>query len=201
MSDIIDDAKRFRLFDKIFLWLGENKLTLGDIDAEDHFTMLVNRDGILDMHNTIQGSEKKYEPLLKLDLKQLAEQLENNPDIIKNFAEEIMNNVKQVTFTESEFAECKVVNVKNNKEMANLARKEKRTVILDENAINEAEFIPWFEAKDKVKEKALVLDKTGSSIGYLIRERDRIFFMDGDFMINSYFSKLIMDMAVSYNSD
>ena len=200
MSDIIDDAKRLRLFDKVFLWLGENKLTLGELGAGEHFTMLVNKEGILDIHNTIDGSEKKYESVLKLNLKQLAEQLENNPDIIQNFTQEIMNNVKQVTFAEPEFAECKIVNVKNKEEMANLARKEKRTVILDENAVNEAEFIPWFEAKGKVKEKALVLDKTGSSIGYLIREGDRIFFMNGDFMINSFFSKLIMDMAVFYDS-
>lgn len=197
----IDEEKRFKLFEQAFMWIGENKITLGDTDSDEHFTMLVNKDGILDIHKTIEGSTKKYEPLLKLDLKQLGEALQNNPDIIKNFSQEILNKVKLVTFTEPEFADCKVVLVRNNEEIANLVKKVKRNVVFDENTINEADFIPWFEAKDKIKEKALVLDKNDSSIGYLIREGERIFFMDGDFMVESYFKNLIINMATIYNSE
>lgn len=195
----IDEEKRFKLFEKAFLWIGENKITLGDKDSGEHLTMLVNKEGILDVHKTIEGSEKKYEPLLKLDLKQLGETLQNNPDIIKNFSQEILNKIKPVTFTEPEFAEWNILLVRNNEEIGNLVKKVKRNVILDENTINEADFIPWFEAKDKVKEKALVLDKNNSSIGYLIKVGEGIFFMDGDFMVESYFKNLIMNMSTFYN--
>lgn len=194
-----DEEKRFKLFDQAFLWLGENKMTLGDKDSGEHITMLVNKEGILDVHRTIEGSEKKYEPLLKLDLNQLGETLQNNPNIIQNFTQDLFNKLKLVTFTEPEFAECHILLVRNKEEMADLVKKVKRNVILDENTINEADFIPWPEAKDKIKEKALVLDKNNSSIGYLFKAGENVFFMDGDSMMNSYFQNLIMNMATFYN--
>ena len=196
-----DEEKRFKLFEQIYLWFGENKMTLGDVGSGEHFTMLVNNKGVLDMHKTMEGYEKKYEPLVKLDLKEISEQLKNNPNIIKNFAKEIMDNVKQVDFTESEFADCKVVLVKDKEEMTTLAKKIKRQVILDENAVNDVERIPWSDAKGRIKEKALVLNKDGFSIGYLFNQGDKIFFMDGDFMLESYFKNLILNMATFYKSE
>lgn len=197
----IEKEKRIKLFDKVYLWIGKNKITIGDTESNEHFTMLVNNEGILDAHKTIQGSEKQYEPLLKLDLKELSQKLENNPDIIKNFETEIFDNVKEVNFTEPEFEECKIVLVKNNEEISKLATKVKRNVVLGENTINESEFIPWFEASGKVKEKALVLDKNDSSIGYLFNRGDTVFFMEGDFMMNSYFANIIMNMATMYGKE
>ncbi len=202
MTDIIDEAKRLKAFDKVFVWLGKNKMTLKDLDNPDeHFTMLVTQDGILDVHTTKEGSEKEYESLAKVDLKKLGEELQNNPNIMNDFETKIRENIKEVNFDEPEFLDCKIANVKNKEEISALARKEKRNVIIPNEAVNDDVFIAWNLAKDKVREKAMVYDKNNTAIGYLFREGEKFYFIKGDFFIGSYLFGLVSKLASQLNQD
>lgn len=201
MNDGFDDVKRFKAFEKIFLWLGENKITIKDLDIpEEHITMLFKSDGILDVHKTKEGpeNEKEYESLGKFDLLGLAKELVKNPQIFVNAVTDLVDSIQKINFDEDEYAHLLVANMKTKEELYKILKKEKRKAVIPKESIDEFQIgkstFPWKEAKNKIKENALVFDKE-IPIGYIFKKEKEFFYVPINVMEKSNLAELISKMT------
>ena len=199
MIDNFDDSKRFKAFDKLFLWLGENKITLKDLDnPEEHFTMLFKPDGILDVHKTKEGSKKGYESLGKFDLLGLAKELVKNPQIFVNALTDLVDSFQKINFDEDEYAHLLVTNMKTKEEFYKIFKKEKRKVVIPKESLDEFQIgkstFPWKEAKNKIKNNALVFDKD-MPIGYIFKKEKEFFYVPINVMEKSNLAELVSKMT------
>lgn len=199
MNDDFDDVKRLKAFEKLFVWLGENKITIKDLDnPEEHFTMLFKSDGILDVHKTKEGTEKGYESLGKFDLLGLAKELVKNPQIFVNAVTDLVGSIQKINFDEDEYAHLLVANMKTKEEFYKIFKKEKRKAVipkeaLDEFQIGKSTFL-WKEAKNKIKDNALVFDKD-IPIGYIFKKEKEFFYVPINVMEKSNLAELVSKMT------
>lgn len=180
MSDNLGDVKRIKLLEKIFIWIGENKVMLKDLeDPNEHFTMLFNKAGIFDAHKTKEGIKKEYESLLKVDLAGMLGQILNPDEFEKLVAAEILSQVKKITFDEPEYSKFLVIDTQAGKDLFSYATMEKRKAVLTEESIMKSNFMnavaTWNEAKSKIKNNAIVLTEDGNLAGWLFNENDALF--------------------------
>ena len=88
--------KKIRIFNELLLAGGRNKIIFKALDSEKHYTLKVLKEGILDVHETIEGRKKfdeKYpiEKRKKVNLEKLSEVTketlrEELPNILKEIA-------------------------------------------------------------------------------------------------------------------
>jgi len=59
MSDPFSGMKKFKIFDELFLALGNGKMVVKDLKKpNEHQTMLFLPNGIIDVHKTKEGTKK-----------------------------------------------------------------------------------------------------------------------------------------------
>src|SRR5437899_2952632 len=110
MSDSLEGIKRIKAFEKFFLWLGKDKITIKDLENQkEHFTMLVTEKGILDFHKKLEGTIPQYESLGEVDLKDVFKDIQI-PEFEKKFLEEIIAHLRQVNLDEQEYSHYAIVN-------------------------------------------------------------------------------------------
>ena len=206
MDDIFENIKKIKAFDKIFLGFSNNKFILKDLDKSDeHQTMVFRENGILDLHKTTEGSEKKYESLGKFDLIKTVQKIITDPTILEKAVMEMVQNMKEVTFEELEYADYKISNIKTKEELSVIAKREKNNVIIPVESLAEFNMfdglIPWNSAKGKINENAMVFDKNNMPVGQLFKKENRVFFLHLNIMENPFVSTLISLMTNPEKSD
>ena len=61
MSNSFGNIKRIKIFDKLFVSISNNKFIMKDFGTPDEHQTIVFRDnGIIDVHKTKEGPNKKY---------------------------------------------------------------------------------------------------------------------------------------------
>jgi len=196
MGDIFDNIKRIKAFERIFLGFSNNKFIIKDLDKpEEHQTMVFRDNGIIDIHKTTEGSEKKYESLGKFDLAKTMQKILEDPTIFVKVAEEMAKSMKEINFNEPEYADYKIYNIKTKEELSHIAQRKKDDVIIPVESLAEFNFfegaISWRDAKNKINENALVLDKNNSPIAYLFKKENSVFMMPINIIENQFVSDLI----------
>src|SRR5713226_7656695 len=86
-----------------------------------------------------------------------------------------------------------------------VVKKKKNDIIIPIELIEEffpfKDTIPWNDAKGKVKENALVLNKDGIPVGYLFNKQETTLFFSINIMENPFVSKLISMMTTPEKAD
>ena len=200
MSDIFDDIKKLKAFEKIFLGFSNNKFILKDLDnPAEHFTMLFKNNGILDIHRTKEGSEKEYESLGKFDLVKTALKIISNPKEFENALMDVFHSIKEINFEESEYADYKIASLKTKEELASIAKKEKKSIVIPKESVEEFDMskllIPWNNAKTIIKDNAMVYDKNNAPVGYLFRKEEKFYYVSIDILQKSSIANLIFQMT------
>lgn len=185
MSDVFKNIKRIKLLGKLFLGFSNNKIIFKDFDkSNEHVTMLFKPNGILDTHRTKEGSEKEYESLGIFDLGKTVQKIVSDPMILVNGL--------------TEFADYKIANFKTQEELASIVKREKKDIIIPVESLGEffpfKDTILWKDAKDKIKDNALVLNKDGIPVGYLLKIQEKIVLISVNIMENPFVSKLLSMM-------
>jgi hypothetical protein len=199
MSDIFDNIKKLKAFEKIFLGFSNNKFILKDLDnPAEHFTMLFKSNGILDVHRTKEGSEKEYESLGKFDMIKTALKIVSNPKEFENALMDLVHSIKEVNFEESEYADYKIASLKTKEELASIAKKEKRSIVIPKESIGEFDMsellIPWKDAKNIIKDNAVVYDKNNAPIGYLFKKEEKFYYISINILEKSSLANFIFQM-------
>jgi len=181
MSNSIGNAKRFNLFGELFLALGNGKVVIKDLKKPDeHQTMSFLPNGIIDVHKTKEGSKKEYESLGKYDILKGAANLVSNPNDILMGMIKTIQLMREVNFEESEFEHLKVSPIMTLEELSPFLKISKKKVEIPPQAAENLNFlhnmIPWKQAKDHVKENALVFDGD-SPAGYIFKKNGKFLYL------------------------
>src|SRR4030042_753770 len=83
--------KRLKITDLFLMFFGTDKLGFKVKDQENtHYTFKFRDNGILDLHETTEGTEKQYVSLARIDLKKLIEKFKESAlDMFSNCFVEI----------------------------------------------------------------------------------------------------------------
>ena len=200
MSDIFDNIKKLKAFEKIFLGFSNNKFILKDLDnPAEHFTMLFKSNGILDIHRTKEGSEKEYESLGKFDIFKTVLKIVSNPKEFENTLMDLFHSIKEVNFEESEYVDYKIASLKTKEELASIAKKEKKSIVIPKESIGEFDMsellIPWKDAKNIIKDNAVVYDKNNAPIGYLFKKEEKFYYISINILEKSSLANFIFQMT------
>ena len=127
MEENFKDLKKLKAFDEFLMAISNDKMVFKDLNKpNEHHTMKFRDDGILDIHKTIEGASKEYESLFKIDLGSIAKEIEKIPNFEQKFISEIFSLFKEVDFTEDEFSNCLVANIKTPDEIQKFVEKKGR---------------------------------------------------------------------------
>lgn len=198
MSDSFEDAKKIKIFDELFVWLGKDKITLKDLtgDQLEHFTILFGKSGELDIHKTREGTIKEYESLAKVNLEEIIKNLLVTGFSEEKFTEELISDLIKVDFTEEEFADHKIIDMINRDLLLNHMIKKKKEVRMTPESVKDISIddllIPWNKGKEKAIERAMVT-KDGEPVGMLFRKNDEHFYLTLDSFLKSTFGQAIQD--------
>jgi len=187
MNDPFADMKKFKIFNELFLAIANGKIVIKDLkNPEEHQTISFLPNGILDVHKTKEGPKKEYESLGKFDLLKMAAKLASNPmDLIQPMIQTIQAT-KEVDFNESEYEHLSVMPIMTTEEILPLVKINKKRVEIPVESLNNLNSlenrISWKEARDKIKENAIVLDGD-STTGYIFKKDDKFLYLPiGDIM-------------------
>ena len=108
-KEVEKKIKKVKLFNELLLIGGSNKLIFkAPDDDEKHYTLRVSKEGILDVHETIEGKEKfdeKYpvQERKKFDLEKLYEVIK------KTLIEELPDILKEIDISDPKYMDAQVV--------------------------------------------------------------------------------------------
>lgn len=186
MSDPFSDMKKFKIFNELFLAFTNGKMVIKDLkNPKEHQTISFLPNGIVDVHKTKEGpeDEKEYESLGKFDLLKMVAKLATNPmDLVQPMIQTIQAT-KEVDFSESEYEHLSVMPIMTSEEILPLVKLNKKRVDVPIESLNNLNFlekrIPWKEARDKIKDNAIVLNGD-SPAGYIFRKDDKFLYLPID---------------------
>ena len=186
MSNPFADMKKFKIFEELFLVFTNGKMVIKDLkNPEEHQTISFVPNGILDVHKTKEGpeDEKEYESLGKYDILKMVAKLASNPHDLAQSMMQTIQAMKEVDFSESEYEHLSVMPIMTSEEILPLVKFKKKRVDIPVESLNNLNFlekrIPWKEARDKIKENAVVLDGD-SPAGYIIKKDDKFLYLPTD---------------------
>ena len=181
MSNPIDGAKRFKLFNELFLAFGNGKMVIKDLKKpNEHQTMFFRSNGVLDVHKTKEGTEKEYESLAKYDMIKSLAKIASNPTEFFQSMIDTIQAVRGVNFEESEFENLQVCPMMTLEEILPFLKITKRMVEMPIEATTALNYLdkrfPWKQAKDHVKENALVFDGDLPA-GYIFKKNGKFLYL------------------------
>ena len=124
-GEIEKKIKKLRIFDELLLAFGRDKMIFKRTDDVKHLTLKFLKEGILDVHETMEGREKRYTPLEKFDLKKFSEA------IIETFEREFPHILKEIDICDPKYSNIEVF-IFPKKEAFEKATKVKRKEIIIE---------------------------------------------------------------------
>jgi len=181
MNNPLGSAKRFKILDELFLAFGNGKMVVKDLKKpNEHQTMFFRPNGVLDVHKTKEGSEKEYESLAKYDMLKSAAKVLSNPSELFQSMVKTIQAVRGINFEESEFENLQVCPMMTLEEILPFLKITKRKVEVTIQAATALNYLdkrfPWKQAKDHVKENALVFDGD-SPAGYIFKKNGKFLYL------------------------
>lgn len=181
MQDPFENLKRIKIFDELFMAFSNNKIIFKDLNnPKNHKTMKFTPNGILDIHDTLEGSKKEYNPGGKYDLLKSVVKMASDP---QGFLEPLIKTVQMmrpVTFTEKEFEHLKVWPILTKDELMPFIKFNKRKIEFPIDTINALNpmnhLISWKDAKSKIKEYAQVFDDN-TPCGLIFKNKNGTFYL------------------------
>ena len=159
-KEVEGKIKRIKLFDKLLLAFGRDKIVFKEMDDVTHLTLRFLKEGILDVHETLEGTEKTHIPLERLDLKKFAG--------FKNaLIKEVLHNLEEIDISEPKYKNARVVIIEKEalRERMLKATKIKRKDMIVEESILE----------DLMKDLILPIEDLQDydfKVGYLSKEEE-----------------------------
>ena len=198
MSDIFDNVKRLKVFEKILVAFGKNKIIFKDLEKPDeHQTVKITSDGIFDVHYTKEGKQKKYKPRVKINLISEAMDLLSKPEELEKGFKALVDGLKVVNFDEDEYAHLTIA-IKSKEEIANIIQRKNKDVTIPLEALKDFQLqklaMPWKSAKGKIGKGGIVFDKD-APVGFVQEISGKYCYFTIDLMKNSSLANLIKKMS------
>ena len=191
-KEIEKKIKRIKIFNELLFALGKSKIIFKETSDVRHLTLSFLKEGILDIHETIEGREKKHIPLEKLELRKFTGYKET---LIK----EIIHNLKEIDITDPKYVDGQVFVIQEKKAMQERVQKitkvKRREIVFEENRLVNAMkdlFIPVKDLQNCDFKTGFLL-KENEENGLLFRIESKYLFIgfnDLEALIKKIFEKL-----------
>ena len=189
-KEVEKKIKKISILDELLLILGKGKIMFKATDDTKHLTLSFLKEGILDVHETLEGREKRHIPLEKFDLKKFV-------GIKKTIVEETIHNLKEIDITDPKYMDAEVFVIEEEAFRARIQKVTKiegRKVILEENKLMDVmkDFILPIRNLHNYDFKAGYLLEQSGEVSLLFRTKEKyllINFRDLDALINKIFEK------------
>ena len=179
-KEVEKEIKKIRIFDELLIAIGRNKIIFKGTDDTKHYTLKFLKERILDVHETIEGKEKKYPRTEKFDLENLSEVIR------KTLREELPNVLKEIDIGDPKYMDAEVLIIPKEevlwermKKIGQIKRKEMKIGKSKfEDAMKDL-VVPMKDLQDYDFKVAYVL-KEGEISGSLYRTNGKYFFIKLD---------------------
>ena len=158
-NEVDKKIKKLRIFDELLLAFGRRKMILKRTDDSKHLTMSFLKEGILDVHETMEGREKKYVPLEKLDLRKFSEA------IIETFERELPHILKEIDISDPEYRNIEVFIFPKKEEFEKATEVKRKEIIIDKSKLKDV-------MKDLIFVPVKDLQKYDFKVAYLLKESE-----------------------------
>ena len=181
MQDPFENLKRIKIFDEFFMAFSNNKIIFKDLNnPKNHKTMKFTPTGILDVHDTQEGSKKEYDSGGKYDLLKSVVKMAVDPQGLMDPLIKTVQMMRPVSFTEKEFEHLKVWPFLTKEELMPFIKFNKRKIEFPTDTINVLNpmnnLISWKDAKSKIKEFAEVFDGN-TPCGLIFKNKNGAFYL------------------------
>lgn len=185
-NELLKKIKKIRIFGEFLIALGRHKIIFKQPYDKKHYTLNLLQAGMLDIHETIEGKEKKYPRTEKLDLKKLSKMMETLREELPNILEQIdINNPKYRHIKVFILPEREVFEKATKRRRKEIEIKKNRLVKLMKN-----NFVPMKDLQDYDFKMAFLLE--GGKEYVLYRGDEKYFLLkldDLEMLMNKIFER------------
>jgi len=135
--------KRMKILDDFLLFFGKGKIGFKEPKDMKHFTMQFLKDGIMDLHETTEGKEKKHQRVGRLDLKKFAEAIK------ETFERDLLSVLKEIDMGNPQYQNTNVILIPTREELGKRIKVKKREIKIDESKFSELTYsVPMKELQN-----------------------------------------------------
>jgi hypothetical protein len=135
--------KRMKILDDFLLFFGKGKIGFKEPKDMKHFTMQFLKDGIVDLHETTEGKEKKYQRVGRIDLKKFAEAMK------EIFERDLLSILKEIDIGNPQYQNTNVILTPTREEFGKKVQVKKREIKIDESKFSGLAYsVPMKELKN-----------------------------------------------------
>ena len=177
-KEVEKKIKKVRIFRELLLAFGRNKIIFKEKDDTKHFTLKFLKEGILDIHETIEGKEKKYPRTEKFDLKKLSEILK------ETLREELPGILQEIDISDPKYKRVKAFIFPQREDFKRATQRKKREIRIGKNELVQLmkdNFVPMKDLQNYDFKTACLL-KEGEISALLYRIHGKYFHIKLDDM-------------------
>ena len=171
-NELDKKIKKLRIFDELLLAFGRHKMMIKRMNDVKHLTLNFLKGGILDVHETMEGREKRYTPLEKLDLNKLSEAT------IETFEKELLHILKEVDIRDPSYRNIEAVIFPKREAFEKATVVKRKEMMIRKNKLKDVMkhliFVPMKDLQNCDFKVAYLL-KEGKEFALLYRIKGRFF--------------------------
>ena len=165
--------KKLRILDELLLAFGRDKMIFKRMDDVKHFTLKFLKEGILDVHKTMEGRKKTHIPLEKIDLKKFCEA------IIETFEKELVHILKEIDISDPKYRNIRVFIFPKKEEFEKVTEVKRKEIIIEksklEDMMEDLIFVPMKDLQNYDFKTAYLLKEGEEEYAFLYRIRGKYF--------------------------
>ena len=132
-NEHLEKIKRLKFLNDFLIFFGRDKIGFKELTEKKHYTFKFLEKEILDIHetlegkeyDTIEGREKKYKSLAKVDLKRFAE-------LMKKSLMEFKTILKEIDINDPKFRNIEVYLIPKKENLQKVVEVKKKTIVIKE---------------------------------------------------------------------
>ena len=170
-NELLKKIKRIKILGEFLIALGRHKIIFKQPYDKKHYTLNFLQAGILDIHETIEGKEKKYPRTEKFDLKKLSETIK------ETLREELPNILKEIDVGDPKYRHIKVFILPEREVFEKATERKRKEIQIKINRLYEQmknNFVPMKDLRDYDFKMAFLLE---GGKGHVLYRRDRKYFL------------------------
>ena len=133
-TERIEKIKRIKILDNFLLFFGKDKIGFKEIDDNKHLTIKFLNEGMVDIHDTIEGKvddTEKWKRLGTLDMKEFAKAFE------EIFQREILTFLKEIDLNSPRFQNIEVSIIPTKEETRKKIQVHKKTMKIENSELSD----------------------------------------------------------------
>lgn len=163
--------KKLRIFDELLIAFGIHKIIFKGTDDIKHYTLKFSKEGILDIHETMEGKEKKYPRTEKLDLKKFSEAIK------ETFERELARILEEIDISNPKYKNTEVFIFPKSEAFEEATQVKRKEIMIEKSKLKDMmkDLIVPMKDLQKYDLKVACLLEEGEECAFLYRINGKYF--------------------------